>query len=209
MIIPFSVLNVPESQQWIGKGVQENLIADLGRSGAYSPLAFQGQVVVEDNAAAVRLAKNANTALVIRGAAQMVGDQVRITAQVIDANSGETIRTASVTGPTGDMLKLEDQLSAQLVRKGDQDPPSAPVLSATATPPQNPQNAGTSVVGPLPTPLAHPWPFVLSRGLSGLLPCAGAGLLSGLWVLLLWRPAGLQPVLLSLFRHDDCFQQRS
>src|SRR3954469_14405237 len=49
LVIPFNVLNMPENQQWIGKGVQENLVADIGRGGTFSPIAFQGQVVVEDN----------------------------------------------------------------------------------------------------------------------------------------------------------------
>src|SRR4051812_35590703 len=78
LVIPFSAINVPESQQWISKGVQENIVADFGKSGEFSPIAFHGQLIVEDNATAVRLAKQASSDLAVRGAAQMVGDTVRL-----------------------------------------------------------------------------------------------------------------------------------
>ena len=55
-------------------------------------------------------AKAASPPLAVRGA-QMVGGNVRLTAQVIDAKSGDTLSTASVTGPVNDLLKLEDDLS--------------------------------------------------------------------------------------------------
>ncbi len=118
LVIPFSAINVPESQQWITHGVQESLVADFGRAGVgganYSPVAFQGKVVVEDNATAARLAQQASTALVVRGSVQVVGAEVRLTAQLIDAKTENTVSTASATGPATDLLKLEDEVSAQL-----------------------------------------------------------------------------------------------
>jgi len=134
LIVPFDVMNVPEAQQWIGRGVQENLVADMGRNGGMDPILFQGQVIVEDNATAARLARNANAPLVIRGAAQMAGGDVRLTAQLIDSKSGDTVRTALVTGPTGDLLKLEDELARQLRSAAVPPAPTAPAASAPATP---------------------------------------------------------------------------
>jgi TolB-like protein len=114
LVIPFATLNVGDNQEWIGRAVQEDIIADFGHTNQFLPVAFQGQIVVEDNATAVSLAHKANATLVIRGAAQMIDKDLRITAQMIDARTGDTITTASVTGPTSDLLKLEDGLSSQL-----------------------------------------------------------------------------------------------
>lgn len=114
LVIPFTALNVPDSQQWITKAVAENIVADFGRTPGFLPLAFHGQILVEDNATAARLARQASASLVIRGAAQVVGTSVRLTAQLIDAKTGDTLTTASVTGPADDLLKMEDDLSAQL-----------------------------------------------------------------------------------------------
>jgi TolB-like protein len=134
LVIPFAALNVPESQQWIPKGVQENLVADLGRTNVYAPVAFRGEVVVEDNATAARLAKQASAALAVRGAAQVVGEQVRLTAQLIDAKTGETVSTASVTGVPGELLKLEDELSAQLRGVSNRQGPAVAAGVEGATP---------------------------------------------------------------------------
>ncbi|HVT79274.1 MAG TPA: hypothetical protein VHM90_01345 [Phycisphaerae bacterium] len=136
LVVPFSVLNVPESQQWIGRGVQENVVADFGRSGDFTPIAFQGQVLVEDNATAARLARNAQSPYAVRGAAQQVGGEIRITAQLIDAKTGDTLRTASVTGPSDNLLKMEDQLAAQL--RGVATDPPATAGTATAAAPAAP-----------------------------------------------------------------------
>ncbi len=114
LIIPFSTLNVPDNQQWIGRAVQENLIANLGRGNVYSPIAYQGQLIVEDNNTAATLAHKSNAVFVVRGSAQMIDQSLRFTAQMIDAGSGDTITTASVTGNSSDVLKLEDDLSNQL-----------------------------------------------------------------------------------------------
>lgn len=114
LVIPFTTLNVADDQQWIGRAIEENIIADFGHSNAYMPVAFQGQLLVEDNATAITLAHKANADLVIRGAAQRVDKTLRITAQMIDARTGDSLTTASVTGSAADLLKLEDDLSAQL-----------------------------------------------------------------------------------------------
>jgi hypothetical protein len=69
---------------------------------------------VEDNETAARLARNANAALAIRGTAQVVGENVRLTAQLIDSKTGGTLRTGLVTGSMGELLALEDELAGQL-----------------------------------------------------------------------------------------------
>lgn len=114
LILPFNSLNVPAPQQWIAQAVQENLVADLGRTPGIIPIASGSQVIIEDNATAARLARNANAPYAVRGAAQLVGDDVRLTAQLIDSRTGDTLRTALVTGKAADLLKLEDQLASQI-----------------------------------------------------------------------------------------------
>ena len=114
LVIPFATLNVPEGEEWIGRGVGEAIVADFGHARAFSPIAFKGQLLVEDNATAISLAHKANADYVIRGAAQRVDQTLRITAQFIDARNGDTLAAATVTGSAKDLLKLEDDLSSQL-----------------------------------------------------------------------------------------------
>jgi TolB-like protein len=130
LVIPFNTLNVPQEQQWMGKGVQEAVVADLGRSGNVTPVSFTGKVIVEDNATAARLARSAQSTLAIRGTVQAVGSDVRLTAQLLDARNGDILRTASAAGPAAELLKLEDELGAQL-----KTPAEAPVATVPATAP--------------------------------------------------------------------------
>ena len=146
LVIPFATLNVPADQQWISKGVEETIVSDLGRAGGLAPVPFEGQIVVEDNATAVRLARQASADLAVRGAAQVVGYHVRLTAQLIDAKTGNTVNTAMATGPVRDLLQLEDQLSAQLrgvpmpaTAAGGAAPATMPMDATAAVPAQAPQ----------------------------------------------------------------------
>jgi TolB-like protein len=153
LVIPFSTLNVADNQLWIGRAVQEDIIADFGRTHQFMPVGFQGEITVEDNATAVSLAHKADANLVIRGAAQMVDQNLRITAQLIDARSGDTVTTASVTGPTSDLLKLEDGLAAQLQSNFNAvTQPLAQEQPAAAQPEATQQPSGPTVYAP-PAPV--------------------------------------------------------
>jgi TolB-like protein len=156
LVIPFTTLNVGDNQEWIGRAVQEDIIADFGRTNQFLPVAFQGQIVVEDNATAVSLAHKADATLVIRGSAQMVGPDLRITAQMIDARSGDTVTTASVTGPTADLLKLEDGLSAQLRTNLAAMQAPLPTQQPAAAQPDQAQASGPVTYAPSPAYAAQP-----------------------------------------------------
>jgi TolB-like protein len=112
VVIPFHTLNVPAEQQWIGKAVQDTLMADLGKQ--YTAVAFEGQTIVEDNATALRVAREASAPYVVRGSAHVVNGEVRLTAQLLDAKTGETVNTAIATGPVNNLLTMEDDIAAQI-----------------------------------------------------------------------------------------------
>ena len=154
LVVPFNMLNVPAAQQWIGNAVQENLVADLGRSGQFAPLAFRGQVIVEDNATAARLARQAHAPLAIRGAAQVIGDNARLTAQLIDAKSGDTLRTALVTGSAGNLLHMEDELAGQL--RGTPAPAAVPTAGIPVAPAYAPAAQPPVIVIAQPQPAYYP-----------------------------------------------------
>jgi TolB-like protein len=152
LVIPFNTMNVPANQQWIAQAAQESLVADLGQVKGLIPVTFSGQVIVEDNATAARLARTNNATFAIRGSAQVVGDNIRLTAQLIDAQSGDTLRTALVTGLTADLFKLEDDLTAQICGTT-----ASPIVSPTtvAAVPATTATTSSSYVGPVvqPTPV--------------------------------------------------------
>ena len=58
----------------------------------------------------------ANADMVVYGATQVVDDQTRVTALVVNSHSGELIGTAKVTVASKDFLKAEDEISDQVRR---------------------------------------------------------------------------------------------
>ena len=145
LVTPFTALHVEKGQQWIPQAVVDNLVADLGRGQMYRPIFTQSHVIVEDNATAARLAKVAATPMVIRGAVQVVDDQVRLTAQLIESDSGETLQYAVATGSPNDMLKLEDSLAAQLQGR---EPATAAATTMTAAATSAPATTAAAAVTP-------------------------------------------------------------
>lgn len=130
LVFPFSTIHVTSQNDWMTKSVQENLLTTLGRSETIAPTPYASKVVVEDNQTASRIARQTNYPFAIRGTIQIVDTQVRLTAQLIDSRNGNSVRTAISTGLATDLLKLEDDLSAQLLGEAARGP--AGVADATS-----------------------------------------------------------------------------
>ena len=115
LVLPFVS---PPGQQfnWIGKGIQQNLIAEISpdlRGSIASPAGIQP---TEDPAAALKAARDAKAAAVIFGSAQVIGKQIRLTGQVLDVPSGKSLGTLKATGALDDLFRLQDLLAGQAVR---------------------------------------------------------------------------------------------
>ncbi len=113
LVVPFTI-DASEPQSWMAKGVQENIAATLDRTSDVSGVASRGNAAVKDNAAAASLARAAQSSYAVRGVARTDGDAVTLMADLIDARTGDTVRSAAIMGSTSGLLKLEDQLAAQL-----------------------------------------------------------------------------------------------
>ena len=158
LVLPFIMLNGKADQAWMSKGIQDNTVAELGRSPYLMPVAYSGTAQPNaDPAIAARLGKGAGMPFALYGSAQLVGENVRITAQLVNSNTGESIATAASTGPASDLLKLEDEIVTQLRQPAT----GAPAVAAagtvgapkTATPTTPPATASNVVVvNPPPQP---------------------------------------------------------
>ena len=129
LVLPFTALHLSEEDAWISKSVVENVIATLDQSGTYATTLSASKVVIEDNQMAARNARQSNFPYALRGSIQVVDSQVRITALLIDSRNAQSVRTAIATGPVADLLKVEDDLTGQLLGRA---PASGPIAAATA-----------------------------------------------------------------------------
>jgi TolB-like protein len=123
LVLPFAPINPAEPEPWLGKSIQQSVVADLA-------VAVPGRVVstdaaMADAAAGVEAAKRAGASYVVRGNFATVGHALRVTGQVLDANTGKPVAAIKATGPTAEVFTLEDELAAQIRRRLVLSPPRA------------------------------------------------------------------------------------
>ncbi len=116
-----------EQLNWIGKGVRDDLLAELARpmrpraTGANATdIAALHPILLEEIPSgpitpqtARRLADDAGAAYVIFGTYQVLDQEVRLTAQVMDASTGQYVGAMKATGSLRDLFSLQDELARQ------------------------------------------------------------------------------------------------
>lgn len=148
IVVPFALLNTQPDQAWMSKAIQDNTVAELGRSPYLNPIAHAGALPNSDAAAAARIARANDAPYAVYGSAQVIDQTVRITAQLVSSRTGDTLGTATSTGPLIDLLRLEDDIVTQL-RPIAAALPAATVIAQAAPQPQAPA---------APTPAYDPHP---------------------------------------------------
>ena len=90
-VTPFVNLSAQPSDDWIGAGIAETVASDLERRGM--------TVVGEESGALWRVV----------GAYQRMGDLVRITARLIETETGAVHQSGTVDGTLTDLFELQDE----------------------------------------------------------------------------------------------------
>ena len=129
-ILPFTNITGEPGDAWIGAGIAETLIADLQGAPGF-------EVVTGEQIGAP---------WIVSGAYQRIGNQIRITARLVEVASGTMIRTAMVDGALDDLLGLQDRLAVDLAgrpeipaaRLATRPPAAAPSAAPAASPPLAP-----------------------------------------------------------------------
>jgi TolB-like protein len=68
-----------------------------------------------DQIGAVRVGTLVGASLIVIGAYQRAGDQVRLTARIVKVESGEILASAKEDGTSGDLFAMEDRLTGRLL----------------------------------------------------------------------------------------------
>ena len=137
LVLPFQPVNPGETNIWVGKSVQESLVADL------STLAPDRITTLNQFAdsveAAINLGRQSGARYVIAGGFVTADREVRITGQVLDVQTGQPVTGLKVTGDPGQIFRLEDTLAMQVKGRLFSDQPqtaSAPIPQVTVPQPQ-------------------------------------------------------------------------
>ena len=168
-IMPFANISGESSDDWIGPGIVETLMTDLQRADGVDLIGREagsvvlcevggGGDVATGAAGGMRQGRRVGARWLISGGYQRLGEQIRITARMVDVLTGAVVRAAKVDGPAAALFDLQDQVVSQLVEGAAID--ATRPATSTARPAVPGARAvvrgGGAAVGPVPVirPLA-------------------------------------------------------
>ena len=157
-VAQFENISGAPDDAWLGAGIVETLAAELSQAGL-------SVVLGVDAAQSARW--------LVTGGYQRVGDQLRLTARIVEQPGGAIVGSARVDGAVTELFALQDRLSAEL--RGAFDATGTPAVIPPSAPVPAPPT--TDVAPPRATPSAAP-ATPLRPGLSGF-AATPTGLIDG------------------------------
>jgi adenylate cyclase len=115
VVLPFANLSNDSEQQYFADGITEDLTTDLSR--------IEGSFVISRNTAFTYRGKPVDTRqigrelsvrYVLEGSVRRSGNQVRINAQLIDAETDAHLWAERFTGDTSDLFALQDEITSRI-----------------------------------------------------------------------------------------------
>jgi len=115
-VLPFTNMSGNIEQDYFSDGMTEDLITDLSQiSGLFvisrnSVFTYKGKAVKVE-----QVAKDLGVQYVLEGSVRRVGDQVRITAQLIDSKTGHHVWAERYDRDIKDIFALQDEVTGKIV----------------------------------------------------------------------------------------------
>ena len=129
-VLPFTNISGQPDDEWIGAGIAASLRADLASAASTATVV---QDVTQGTADLLAAGRRLGAARVVGGSYQRVGDQLRITARLVDVGTGAVVNSLTIDGTISELFSLQDRIAAGLglTPRTPDDPGSEP-RTATA-----------------------------------------------------------------------------
>jgi len=121
-VLPFTAIGPARGNEWMGKAIQQSLIADLSRMDGVQAREMKSPNHTDD------------VDWMVKGEFQILDPNLRITGQVIDAQGGQVIGGIKTSGGVRDLFALEDAAGMQIKRMLHK--PAIGEATPQSTPPQ-------------------------------------------------------------------------
>jgi TolB-like protein/Tfp pilus assembly protein PilF len=117
-VLPFDNLGRDDATGRLADGITEDIIADLARFRDFTVIARNSTEIYAGKAVDVRqVGKDLNVRYVLEGSVQRQGDQIRVTAQLIDAVTGAHIWSERWDRPAADVFALQTEIVQQAANR--------------------------------------------------------------------------------------------
>lgn len=140
-VLPFANLSSDPQQDYFSDGLTEDIITQLSKIRAYKVISRTSVVQYKNSSKTIReIGKELGVSLILEGSVQRQGEQVRITAQLINARNDEHIWADSYDRPLHDIFSIQREvalaiaavLNTTLSRKETQELDQVPTIDLQA-----------------------------------------------------------------------------
>jgi TolB-like protein len=115
-VLPFINMSGDSEQEYFADGISEDIITGLSKLRWFFVIARNSSFVYKGKAVDVkRVAHELNVRYVLEGSVRKGGDRVRITAQLIDAATGNHLWAERYDGDLTDIFALQDEITKKVV----------------------------------------------------------------------------------------------
>jgi serine/threonine-protein kinase len=116
VVLPFENLSPDPDQAYFADGLTEELIADLSKLRALRVISRTSAMLLKgSNKDVPTIARELGVRFVLEGSVRRAGNNLRITAQLIDAPTDAHLWAEKYTGTLEDVFDLQEQLSRRIV----------------------------------------------------------------------------------------------
>jgi len=115
-VLPFTNMSGDREQEYFSDGITDDLITALSRLPDLFVIARTSTFTYKGKAAKVQdIGRELGVAYVLEGSVRKAGDNVRITAQLVDASSGDHLWAEHYDRPLKDIFSLQDEIVRRIV----------------------------------------------------------------------------------------------
>lgn len=116
-VLPFKNISNDSQQDYFSDGMTADLITDLSRLSALSVIARNSVFTYRNENVDVRqVGKDLGAQYVIEGSVRKVGNDVRISARLIDTNNGYNVWAERFDGTLSNVFALQDKVTSHIVK---------------------------------------------------------------------------------------------
>ena len=115
-VLPFDNMSGDPAQAYFSDGLTEDIITELARNRELSVIARNSTFALREKATDIReIGDTLGVGYVVEGSARRSGNQLRVVAQLIDANAGTHLWSKSYDREVSDVFAVQTDLTAQIV----------------------------------------------------------------------------------------------
>ena len=137
-VLPFANISGDPEQEYFADGISEDIITGLSKLRWFFVIARNSSFSYKGKAVDVkRVARELGVRYVLEGSVRKGGNRVRITAQLIDAMTGNHIWADRIDGELTDIFELQDEITKKVVAAIEPKLLEAEALRSQSRPPQD------------------------------------------------------------------------